>query len=283
MMGLKNSGIWILSLFLSWSCKKESGQGNQQGNPKPFFIFNSMQYQNMPDLSGRGFHPIQLINETSIFTSTTVKTPDTAKIRTLALQSSTQPSIPVVLDIEAWSYSNLLLDSTIGMFLAVIKTFKQYDSGPMGFYGVVPNDAYSWGNIEPLGSAHYIAWQELNGELSPVADQIELFFPSFYTDDNDTVSWNSFVTSTLSELKKYHGSKPVYAFLWPQYHDGTPNQYQYLDSLVWRYELETLYPLVDGVVIWSSSKTLPGVSSVWNESWPWWQVTQEFIEEHRIH
>jgi hypothetical protein len=39
---------------------------------------------------------------------------------------------------------------------------------------------------------------------------------------------------------------------------------------------------VDGVVIWSSSKILPGVSSTWDENWPWWLTTEEFINEHNI-
>jgi hypothetical protein len=268
--------------LLFFSCNKDSGQSGGQNNNKPFSIYNAMQYQSMPDLTTQGLRAINLINETSLFTSKTDLSPDSEKIENLAIQSTNQQGVPIVFDIEDWSYANSSLPTTIDWFLDVIGVFKQYNTSQMGFYGVVPNDAYNWENIEPIGGSNYVKWQQLNTNLSPIADQIDLFFPSFYTDDNDTVSWNEFVTATLGELKKYNINKPVYAFLWPQYHDGTPDQYQFLDTNVWKYELETLYPLVDGIVIWSSSKILPGVSSTWDDSWPWWIVTQEFIDEHHI-
>jgi hypothetical protein len=275
-------GWGALLLCSLLACKKSAPLTTPAPGDKTFTIFNAMQYQNMPDLTSQGLKPISLINETSLFTSSTNLAPDSSKIAVLATQSNVTASVPVVFDIEDWSYSSSELDTTIAWFLEVIRVFKQTYLGSMGFYGVVPNDAYNWDDIEPVGGATYIKWQTLNTALTPIADQIDLFFPSFYTDDNDTTSWNEFVQATLSELKKYPVHKPVYAFLWPQYHDGTPNQYQFLDTAVWRYELETLYPLVDGIVIWSSSKIIAGVDSDWNPSWPWWVTTEAFISEHNI-
>jgi len=280
-----NFGRWLFSAAMIGcfvSCTKDPGDPGQLGNSKSFTIFNAMQYQNMPDLSSNGLHSINLINETSLFTAPTDLIPDSLKVENLAIQAANSPGIPVVMDIEDWSYSNSQLPTTIDWFLDVIRVFKQNDPGPLGFYGVVPNDAYNWSFIEPVGGSNYVKWQTLNSQLSPIADQVDLFFPSFYTDDNDTVSWNSFLNATISELKKYNTNKPVYAFVWPQYHDGYPNQYQFVDTSVWKYELEALYPLVDGIVIWSSSKILPGVSSTWDADWPWWLTTQAFIKEHNI-
>jgi hypothetical protein len=282
MLRLYISIIYAWVFFCCLACNKNTGNQGQQGKNKPFVIYNAMQYQSMPDLSGRGLRSINLINETSLFTSSTIKTPDSIKIDSLATQSNAALDVPVVMDIEAWSYSQSQLTTTIDSFLQVIRIFRQNYKGLLGFYGVVPNDAYNWANIEPMGGKNYINWQNLNRQLSPIAERIDLFFPSFYTFDNDTTSWNEFVTTTIGELKKYNVNKPVYAFLWPQYHDGTPTQYQFLDTLVWKYELETLYPIVDGLVIWSSSKILPGVSSTWDENWPWWLTTEKFINEHSI-
>jgi hypothetical protein len=282
MNNLLISGCCAGILLLGISCKKNTGQPTQSTNSKPFTIFSAIQYQGMPDPGSLGLNGFNLINETSLFTSKTDETPDSVKIAGLAIQAAGQPGIPACLDIEAWSYSSGQLTTTIDWYLEVTRIFKQYDSSGLGFYGVVPNDAYSWGNIQPAGSAHYVQWQSLNASLAPIAGQINRFFPSFYTDDNDTASWKDFVSATLSELKKYNVNKPVYAFLWPQYHDGSPDQYQFVDTAVWKCELETLYPQVDGLVIWSSSKTLPGVSNVWDETWPWWTTTQAFMSEHHI-
>jgi hypothetical protein len=269
-------------LFLAVACQKTTPAPAPTPVAKSFVIYSAMQYQSMPDLSTIGLKPVNLINETSLFTSKTDNSPDTTKVAALAAQASTMTGVPACLDIEAWSYADSQLTNTISWFDEVISVFKEHDTSGLGFYGVVPNDAYNWTNIEPVGGTHYVQWQTLNTALTPIAQQVNFFFPSFYTDDNDTASWKNFVTATLSELKKYNVSKPIYAFLWPQYHDGTPDQYQFLDTSVWRYELEALYPLVDGVVIWSSSKLLPGVSNVWDNSWPWWTTTQAFMSEHGI-
>jgi hypothetical protein len=204
MLKVFNSIGYLWFFFCCLACNKNTGSQGQQGTNKTFVIYNAMQYQSMPDLTTRGLRSINLINETSLFTSSTIKTPDSLKIDILATQSSTQPDVPVVLDIEAWSYGQRQLAATIDSFLEVIRIFKQYDKGALGFYGVVPNDAYNWANIEPTGGKNYVNWQNLNSQLSPIADQIDLFFPSFYTDDNDTSSWNEFVTATLGELKKYN-------------------------------------------------------------------------------
>jgi hypothetical protein len=265
-------------------CTKNTVTPTQSTTPKSFTIYSAMQFQDMPSLSSIGLQGFNLINETSLFTSSTDLTPDTNKVAALAAAAASQPGVPACLDIEKWSYSNSQLPTTIDWFLQVISVFKEYDTSGLGFYGVVPNDAYSWPNIEPVGGTNYLNWQALNTALTPLADQVNMFFPSFYTDDDDTASWRQFVTSTLSELHKYNVNKPVYAFLWPQYHDGEPNQYQFLDTSVWRYELETLYPLVDGLVIWSSSKTDLGVNGiyVWDDTWPWWTTTESFMTEHHI-
>ena len=278
---MKRLSTCAAALFLATACQKTTTPAPPPA-AKSFVIYSAMQYQSMPDLSTIGLKPINLINETSLFTSATDNSPDTNKVAALAAQASTMTGVPACLDIEAWSYTNSQLPNTISWFEEVISVFKEHDTSGLGFYGVVPNDAYNWTDIEPVGSTHYVQWQNLNTALTPIADQVTFFFPSFYTDDNDTTSWKDFVSATLSELKRYNVTKPVYAFLWPQYHDGTPDQYQFLDTAVWRCELETLYPLVDGLVIWSSSKLLPGVSNVWDDSWPWWVTTQGFMREHGI-
>jgi hypothetical protein len=236
----------------------------------------------MPALNTIGFQQLNLINETSLFTSSTDESPDTSKVAALAVQAAAMTGVPACLDIEAWSYTNSALASTIDSFMTVIDVFKEHDPNGLGFYGVVPNDAYNWTNIGPLGSTNYLNWQQLNIALTPIAQQVAMFFPSFYTFDDDTDSWKDFVSATLSELHKYNVNKPVYAFLWPQYHDGTPDQYQFIDTAVWRCELETLYPQVNGIVLWSSSKVLPGVSNVWDPTWPWWITTQAFMAEHHF-
>jgi hypothetical protein len=48
--------------------------------------------------------------------------------------------------------------------------------------------------------------------------------------------------------------KPVYFYLWPQYHDGTSMQFQFIDGAYWKLELETPYHYANGIVLWSPSR-----------------------------
>lgn len=274
-------------LLILTACKKNNGCTGSDCTPKVFTVFNAMHYNNTPDLNSRSVHDFYLVYPNHLVfpdpNDPTNILPNPDSIQQVAARYLNQPTIPVSLDIESWSYSSSQLDTTISRYMQVIAAFKQTNSSSkLGFYGVVPNDAYTWKNIQPAGSPNYLRWQALNVSLSPIANQVDLFFPSFYTFDNDTVSWKNLVTATLEENKKYNRKVPVYAYLWPQYHDGTATQLQFVDTSVWRYELETLYPLTDGIVIWSSNKGPNKTIISWDETMPWWLTMQSFLQEHGI-
>ena len=64
-------------------------------------------------------------------------------------------------------------------------------------------------------------------------------------------AWRTRFRHVMSEAAAVAPGKPVYAYLWPQYHDGTKLAGRYLTPDHWRYELETAQQLCSGVVIWS--------------------------------
>jgi hypothetical protein len=41
---------------------------------------------------------------------------------------------------------------------------------------------------------------------------------------------------------------------WPQYHDGTPKQFQYIYAAYWQFQLGTAYRDADGIVLWGPSR-----------------------------
>jgi hypothetical protein len=289
-MKSKISLIAILSAALVWgsACQKSKSCAGSGCPMKTFTLYNSIHFTNTPGLSNFFVHDFELIYSSHLVSANPNLAkdviPNADSILAQAEMSAKTPSMPVSLDIESWSYSSGHLDSTIGRFLEVIRLFKQANAASkVGFYGVVPHDAYSWPNIEPLGGSNYMKWEQLNDSLAPIANAVDIFFPSFYTFDNDTLSWKNFVTATLSEVQKYGRNIPVLAYLWPQYHDGTANQFEFVDTAVWRYELETLYALTDGIVIWTGSKGPNGTTVSWDPNMAWWQTTQAFIQEHQIH
>src|SRR5271166_3986376 len=76
-----------------------------------------------------------------------------------------------------------------------------------------------------------------------------------------------------SEDRALAAGKPVFLYLWAQYHDGTPKQFQYIDVDYWQFQLSTAYQDADGIVLWGLSRFQ------WDETSGWWAVTLEFIRQ----
>ncbi|MDO9084545.1 MAG: hypothetical protein Q7U56_14825, partial [Humidesulfovibrio sp.] len=99
---------------------------------------------------------------------------------------------------------------------------------------------------------------------------VDIIFPSLYTFYDDPAGWKKYAIATIQEAKRY--GKPVYPFLWYQYHDsnkllgGKP-----IPAAIWRMQLETCLKYADGVVIWGGYKEL------WSEEAAWWQETKTFM------
>jgi hypothetical protein len=72
----------------------------------------------------------------------------------------------------------------------------------------------------------------------------------------------------MTEAKQY--GRPVYPFLWPQYHKS----WKPIDRDFWRLQLETVFDNADGMVIWTPAKGKPR----WNPVAPWWEETVDFLK-----
>ena len=108
----------------------------------------------------------------------------------------------------------------------------------VGYYGVL-------GNTLPR-------YYPLERQLAAREDAL---FPSLYTFGDNRAGWHAKFTQIMAEAKAVAPRKPVYAYLWPQYHDGTKLAGRYLTPDHWRYELRTAQQLCSGVVIWSPWST----------------------------
>jgi len=271
---LKSVGKIALCLLVALPM---SNKGQAQ---KKFTIFNAIHYRNTPDLSSQSLHQLNLIYEAHLLDGN--KQPSEDSIRKAALKANN--GAPVTLDIEAWSFESGDIDETIRKYEQTIHTFKQANpNARIGFYAVVPQIViHKWRKMRYTENADYSKWLNTDLKLKPIADKVDLFFPACYTYTDDTVSWKESVIATIKEIKKYSADKPIYAYVWPQYHGGFPKAIQFVDPKVWKFELETLYNLTDGIVIWTSDKDVHKNTIYWDESMPWWQVTKTFIRQHGI-
>jgi hypothetical protein len=111
------------------------------------------------------------------------------------------------------------------------------------------------------------------GFARTLASHVNALFPPMYTFDDDRAAWAQRAEMEATEARSLGPNKPVYFYLWPQYHDGTPRQFQFIDADYWMFQLRTAVHIADGIVLWSPDKFS------WNDSTGWWAATRRFMRE----
>jgi hypothetical protein len=202
--------------------------------------------------------------------------PNFAEIKNRASASKKNNDTLVSLDIEMWEFDPKVTSKnkkTIDRFVNVAKTFRQQSPDVrFGFYSQLPLRNY-WDpirNSKKLASG-YADWQAVNRSMQPIADQVDVIMPSLYTFYKDRAGWLIYAEENIKEARKY--GKPVYIYLWPQYTPDTDAKLaraEFIDHDFWKLQLETVFRLADGVIIW----TPKGINQKWNENAPWWNFSK---------
>lgn len=242
---------------------------------KSFRMYNMIRYKNSPSALSPFLLPMKIANE-SVLLNPADSMPDASAIGNFASQCPADEL--VTMDLETWPYYPASkLTNTINRFLTALTYFKNVNtSSVVGFYGVPPKQAYQWSLIDPVNNpSGYYNWKLISDSLARVAKSVDVFQPSFYTYDADTASWRKMVDTTIAAIKRYSTTKPVYAYIWPQYHGGSgggDSSLKFIDTAIWKYELRTLYDRTDGCIIWTSNKDENNKVISWDPNMMWWQA-----------
>jgi hypothetical protein len=176
------------------------------------------------------------------------------------------------LDVEHWrvfAESDQVARENIAKFIQMADVVRR--AAPdlkFGYYGVLPEIAY-WPIVNPAGG-QLDAWHRANRLTQKIASHVDVIFPSLYTFYTDEAGWETYARETLKEARSY--GKPVYAFLWPEFHDSNQElRGQNLPREFWRKQLEFCRLNADGIVIWG------GWQRRWDENAEWWQETKLFL------
>ncbi len=247
--------------------------------PRPFMVFDGTLYKDKPSLDAYHVRTITVLYESRLFVAnqSPAAMPPETLVRSLAHELRSSPE-PVVLDIERWPITGdgLAVQSTVGKLVSVLSWVKGEAPGvPFGFYGTVPVPDY-WRAIRNSTSAEFQSWQQDNDRLEEVSDRVDALFPSIYTFYTDRHGWVAYAIAQIAEARRKAKGKPVYAFLWLQYHESNRVLgLRPLDPDYWELQLNTVHQHADGVVIWGGWGE-NGPES-WNEEAPWWKVTKRFL------
>lgn len=240
---------------------------------KDFKVYNALLYKNTPDLSKYGFSPINVIYEDGVITTNSNYKRGEFNWRYIDFkkvlqesQKSKNENIPVVLDVEYWGHllamdpqkTNKNAEDTFVTLLNLYREIDDKNQVAIFHYGVVSKRINNAANV---------------------------VFPSFYTHSSSRQEWVSMIKYWLDNLKKTGNKNPIYVFIWPQYNPqpGLTNLgFKFIDINFWRFQLETLYPLCDGIVIWSHKVDENGREIYFNEKMPWFQETLKFMKKYNI-
>lgn len=198
--------------------------------------------------------------------------PNRDNVHQLAL-SLTDDS-PVFLDIEHWPVKRYADGLYRENLITIAKWVKR--SNPdlkIGYYDIVPRSNYN-DAIRPITDPQYSQWLSDCRMVADIADHVDVIFPNLYTYVDNPIMWRVYAERNILEAYRYRTKCKVIPFLWPQYHESHPVLgLQYIKTDDWIDQLNHVYALADGVVIWG------GYQQAWNESAPWWIATKTFIEQ----
>jgi hypothetical protein len=269
--------------------------GGQTNSASPFQVFDATLFTDKPNLNPLGV-PRVLLGESIIFkqvgTGYDMSKPDEAATRSFARLAADRQQM-IIIDIEDWpidirSQTDAAVQHTIDMFIQIVDwVHSERPEVKIGFYGLVPLSDYWtpvsydkaldksvtspwWAEHLPQFEANFKAWQAANDRLDVLASKVDFLSPSLYTFYEDQDGWQRYAKWNVEEAKRY--GKPVYPFLWMDYHDSNAAlKGQLLPVDYWNMELQTLKQSADGVVIWG------GWQEQWDPQAPWVQATEQFI------
>jgi len=265
--------VLISALFLGSTCLCPHSSA---APAQEFTVFDATTYRQKPDLTRYGLKPVFMIAPAMIWESGHHSDPLPNKnlVRRAAQRAAASGRI-AVLDIEHWSLTGdpAQVQESIRKYETLIQWFKQAaPSVKVGYYGLTPMRNY-WGALEPADAPKHVAWQKANDGLAPIARLEDILFPSMYTFYEDRDGWSKYAIQQIQEARRYAGGKPVYVFLWQQYHESNRKLAgTYLPPDFWRLQLETARKYADGVVIWGE------YNDTWDEAAPWWLETKSFMD-----
>jgi len=246
---------------------------------REFVVFDGTLYRNKPDFSHYGIRSVKIVaGQLWDRGKPEEGLPHEAQVHRVANEVAGLGDM-VILDIEHWSLQGQArtVEGSLSKYLTVLRWFREAKPDvTVGYYGTVPIRDY-WRAIKDSKTTEHEAWRAENDHLGELAAAVDVLFPSLYTFYNDREGWKKFAIAQIAEARRYGGGKPVYVFLWPEFHDSNRLlKGTYLSASFWQLQLETAKAYADGVVIWGGWG-LDNRPQNWNELAEWWQVTKSFL------
>lgn len=240
-------------------------------------IFDSLYYTAKTGTRGMNMRPLQPAGALNWWPDrkNTLELPRQADVERW-IRKLPRRDLLLAIDLEHWPLRGTHdeMAKVVERYVTLVQWVRQSDyRGPIGFYGLLPLRDY-WRAVTDISSTEYRQWQAENDVYRPLAEAVDVLLPSIYTFYDDIAGWERYATANIREAKRLAPTKPVYPFIWPQFHNSNEKLgYQFISGDMWARELQTIALHADGVVLWGSD-------SGWDLQAPWWQVTRSFVRDN---
>jgi Hyaluronidase len=243
---------------------------------RKFAVYDALLFLDKPDLTRYGIRKDWVVYTQHLWPSDTsdYQTPNEQGVRAAAQHVWGVGYRGLVqLDIEVWPvdirfHAQAAVDEGIANTIQMWEWFK--DEVPQFNVGVYYYPPIS--DVRGTNAAH-VAWlAEANDYLAPLTAVVDAFYPQCYTLDSDQHSWVEHTRLKIAEARRLDYTKPVYPFIWPQYHQISGLVNTYVDYHYWLLQLHTIRNVgADGIILWG------GHQVQWDDSQGWWRATKEFM------
>ena len=248
---------------------------------KDFVFLESTAYDQKSSFYANGFIPIEELGSHLLWENNEDrdKLPNKNKFCRLVRNIKPEYSL-VVIDIENWPLSTRwanqeVVNESIEKYKTVIDWAKKCRVDlKFGFYGQIPISDHQL-ILKGENSKENRFWVQQHDATIELAKAVDALFPSLYTVYDEEYKWEILAKEYIKMARKLANGKPVYAYIWPQYHEGNKEKKgTFINRRFWRKQLELVYELADGAVVWGGWNNGP---MKWNENEEWWLETKEFI------
>ena len=249
------------AVILATGAGQASSLPAQAGVAQKFPIFDNMGYKEKPDTAPDGLIPSNVIYEKQIWPDRRLVgvLPDRETFVALVRSEAKNPG-PLVMDIESFSLRGPVEFARHNMEILAKLADWAHEAVPhkvIGFYGT--------NTLSDIPAANAAITKELAGH-------VDAFFTAMYSFDDDRARWEKRAQSARDQARELDPKKPLYFYLWPQYHVGSARALRYVGGDFWKFQLETSQKYSDGIVLWGSA------TYVWNVKSGWWASTEEFAK-----
>jgi len=244
-------------------------------------IFQSFLYADRPVMTDLRIYPLRVLYAWEFYPGRAITEllPSEQDVRALARTLGHSGIGYACVNLEHWPVTGMdeIVAASVANYVQVLEWLRsEVPHLRLGVYGrTVLRDWYRPVYNDRV-SPTYLAWQNENARLQDIVTASDFLAPSLYTlyrEADLPGEWKRFAEDTLHQCRRWGQGKPVYPFLWPQYHPaGKPVEIRktWITGSDWRPQLELIHDIADGMVLW-------GIDDPWDESSGWWGETKDFL------